>query len=57
MVAQDEDNYREAIESSFKVFAPQGISKYIIVTNASANLHFRSHSIRLFYWIRSIRMN
>jgi amyloid beta precursor protein binding protein 1 len=26
MVAQDEDNYREAIESSFKVFAPQGIS-------------------------------
>ncbi|CAJ2654859.1 unnamed protein product [Trifolium pratense] len=26
MVAQDEDNYREAIESSFKVFAPRGIS-------------------------------
>lgn len=22
MVAQDEDNYKEAIESSFKVFAP-----------------------------------
>lgn len=39
MVAQDEDNYKEAIESSFKVFASQGISKYIIVTNASANLH------------------
>ncbi|GAU31908.1 hypothetical protein TSUD_270930 [Trifolium subterraneum] len=26
MVAQDEDNYREAIESSFKVFAPRGIN-------------------------------
>ncbi|CAK8575404.1 unnamed protein product [Lathyrus sativus] len=26
MVAQDEDNYKEAIESSFKVFAPRGIS-------------------------------
>jgi len=27
MVAQDEDNYKEAIDSAFKVFAPQGISK------------------------------
>ncbi|KAG2716997.1 hypothetical protein I3760_03G153800 [Carya illinoinensis] len=26
MVAVDEDNYREAIEASFKVFAPRGIS-------------------------------
>lgn len=27
----DEDNYKEAIESSFKVFAPRGISEYKIV--------------------------
>ncbi|KAL1362775.1 hypothetical protein AAHE18_03G105000 [Arachis hypogaea] len=26
MVSQDEDNYKEAIEASFKVFAPRGIS-------------------------------
>lgn len=24
----DEDNYKEAIEAAFKVFAPRGISKY-----------------------------
>ena len=30
MVAQDEDNYKEAIDSAFKVFAPRGISKYTI---------------------------
>ncbi|XP_023639728.1 NEDD8-activating enzyme E1 regulatory subunit AXL [Capsella rubella] len=28
MVSMDEDNYREAIEASFKVFAPRGISQY-----------------------------
>jgi amyloid beta precursor protein binding protein 1 len=28
MVAMDEDNYKEAIEASFKVFAPRGISEY-----------------------------
>lgn len=27
MVIVGEDNYREAIEASFKVFAPRGISK------------------------------
>ena len=25
----DEDNYKEAIEAAFKVFAPRGISKLI----------------------------
>ncbi|XP_076938781.1 NEDD8-activating enzyme E1 regulatory subunit AXR1-like [Bidens hawaiensis] len=29
MVATDEDNYKEAIEASFKVFASKGASKYI----------------------------
>lgn len=57
MVAQDEDNYKEAIESSFKVFAPRGISKFIIVTDASDNLHFISHSILLFHCTRSIKIN
>jgi amyloid beta precursor protein binding protein 1 len=27
MVSTDEDNYKEAIEAAFKVFAPRGISK------------------------------
>jgi len=49
MVAPDEDNYKEAMDSSFKVFAPRGISKCVIVTNASANFHFRSHFILLLY--------
>lgn len=31
MVAIDEDNYKEAIEASFKVFAPPGISKFLIL--------------------------
>lgn len=30
MVAIDEDNYREAIEASFKVFAPRGISSDLL---------------------------
>lgn len=30
MIAIDEDNYKEAIEASFKVFAPRGISKFLI---------------------------
>ncbi|GKV33156.1 hypothetical protein SLEP1_g41690 [Rubroshorea leprosula] len=29
IIAMDEDNYREAIDASFKVFAPQGISKRV----------------------------
>uniref|UniRef100_A0A6N2MKV5 Uncharacterized protein n=1 Tax=Salix viminalis TaxID=40686 RepID=A0A6N2MKV5_SALVM len=30
MVAMDEDNYKEAIEASFKVFAPRGISSDLL---------------------------
>lgn len=30
MIAIDEDNYKEAIEASFKVFAPPGISEFFI---------------------------
>ena len=33
MIAMDEDNYREAIEASFKVFAPHGISKRAFFKN------------------------
>lgn len=32
MISMDEDNYKEAIEASFKVFAPRGISKYMILS-------------------------
>lgn len=28
MVSMDEDNYKEAVEATFKVFAPRGISEY-----------------------------
>lgn len=40
MVAQDEDNYKEAIESSFKVFAPRGISSELqqILNDSSAEV-------------------
>lgn len=30
MVSIDEDNYKEAIEAAFKVFAPRGISELTI---------------------------
>lgn len=33
MIAMDEDNYKEAIDASFKVFAPPGISKYMIINH------------------------
>lgn len=33
MIASDEDNYKEAIEASFKVFAPRGISKFSLKTH------------------------
>lgn len=35
MVASDEDNYKEAIEASFKIFAPRGISKLFIFSCAT----------------------
>ncbi|GMI64004.1 hypothetical protein HRI_000069700 [Hibiscus trionum] len=30
MTAMDEENYKEAINASFKVFAPQGTSKFVL---------------------------
>lgn len=38
MIGVDEDNYKEAIDASFKVFAPRGISKNIILWCISAQL-------------------
>ncbi|KAI9114355.1 hypothetical protein K1719_014583 [Acacia pycnantha] len=40
MLGQDEDNYKEAIEASFKVFAPQGISSDLqqIINDSSAEV-------------------
>ncbi|XP_058765529.1 NEDD8-activating enzyme E1 regulatory subunit AXR1-like isoform X2 [Vicia villosa] len=38
MVAQDEDNYKEAIESSFKVFAPRGIKLQQMLNDSSAEV-------------------
>jgi amyloid beta precursor protein binding protein 1 len=37
MVAMDEDNYKEAIEASFKVFAPRGISEYKVFRRTGLN--------------------
>lgn len=39
----DEDNYKEAIDASFKVFAPQGISKYMIINH---DCYFKSNFLR-----------
>ncbi|RDY07202.1 NEDD8-activating enzyme E1 regulatory subunit AXR1, partial [Mucuna pruriens] len=49
MVAQDEDNYKEAIDSSFKVFAPQGISSELqqILNNSSVEVDSNSSD----FWV------
>ncbi|XP_004515094.1 NEDD8-activating enzyme E1 regulatory subunit AXR1-like [Cicer arietinum] len=49
MVAQDEDNYKEAIESSFKVFASQGISSELqqILNDNSAEVDASSSD----FWV------
>lgn len=49
MVAIDEDNYKEAIEASFKVFAPPGISSDLqqIINDSSAELSSTSSD----FWV------
>lgn len=49
MVAQDEDNYKEAIDSSFKVFAPRGISSELqqILNDSSAEVDSNSSD----FWV------
>ncbi|XP_061348767.1 NEDD8-activating enzyme E1 regulatory subunit AXR1-like isoform X1 [Gastrolobium bilobum] len=49
MVAQDEDNYKEAIESSFKVFASRGISSELqqILNDSSAEVDTSSSD----FWV------
>ncbi|CAJ1979051.1 unnamed protein product [Sphenostylis stenocarpa] len=49
MVAQDEDNYKEAIDSSFKVFAPRGISAELqqILNDSSAEVDSNSSD----FWV------
>ncbi|XP_022986290.1 NEDD8-activating enzyme E1 regulatory subunit AXR1 [Cucurbita maxima] len=49
MIAMDEDNYREAIEASFKVFAPHGISPDLkqIVDDSCAEVDSNSSD----FWI------
>ncbi|RZB75166.1 NEDD8-activating enzyme E1 regulatory subunit AXR1 isoform B [Glycine soja] len=49
MVAQDEDNYKEAIDSAFKVFAPQGISLELqqILNDSSAEVDSNSSD----FWV------
>ena len=42
MRALDEDNYKEAMEASFKVFAPCGISKYTILVHGTI-VHMHEH--------------
>ncbi|KAG5150054.1 hypothetical protein AAZX31_06G285800 [Glycine max] len=49
MVAQDEDNYKEAIDSAFKVFAPRGISleSQQILNDSSAEVDSNSSD----FWV------
>lgn len=49
MVAPDEDNYKEAIDSSFKVFAPRGISSELqqILNDSSAEVDSSSSD----FWV------
>ncbi|EPS68036.1 hypothetical protein M569_06736 [Genlisea aurea] len=48
-VAADEDNYKEAIEASFKVFAPRGISSNLksILNDSCADVHSNSSE----FWV------
>ncbi|CAH8380858.1 unnamed protein product [Eruca vesicaria subsp. sativa] len=49
MVSMDEDNYKEAVEATFKVFAPRGISKEIqeIIHDRSAEVDSNSSA----FWV------
>ncbi|KAI4322556.1 hypothetical protein L6164_022237 [Bauhinia variegata] len=49
MIAEDEDNYREAIDASFKIFAPKGISSDLqqIINDSSAEVDNNSSD----FWV------
>ncbi|KAK6134716.1 hypothetical protein DH2020_031542 [Rehmannia glutinosa] len=49
MIASDEDNYKEAIEASFKVFSPQGISPAVqqIINDSCADVNSNSSD----FWV------
>ncbi|CAA2975460.1 NEDD8-activating enzyme E1 regulatory subunit AXR1-like isoform X2 [Olea europaea subsp. europaea] len=49
MIASDEDNYKEAIEASFKVFAPRGISPHLqqIINDSFAEVNSSSSE----FWV------
>ncbi|XP_031391190.1 NEDD8-activating enzyme E1 regulatory subunit AXR1 [Punica granatum] len=49
MIAMDEENYKEALESSFNVFAPRGISSdlQLIIDDSAAELHCGSSD----FWV------
>ncbi|GFP79576.1 nedd8-activating enzyme e1 regulatory subunit [Phtheirospermum japonicum] len=49
MIASDEDNYKEAIEASFKVFSPQGISTELqqIISDSCAEVNSTSSD----FWV------
>ncbi|RVW97426.1 NEDD8-activating enzyme E1 regulatory subunit AXR1 [Vitis vinifera] len=49
MIAMDEDNYKEAIEASFKVFAPRGISSNLqqIIDDSRADVDSSSSN----FWV------
>ncbi|KAJ0051477.1 hypothetical protein Pint_02033 [Pistacia integerrima] len=49
MIAMDEDNYKEAIEASFKVFAPRGISSDLrqIINDSHAEVNSNSSD----FWV------
>lgn len=49
MVSMDEDNYKEAVEATFKVFAPRGISKEIekIINDSYAEVGSNSSA----FWV------
>ncbi|KAL2456852.1 NEDD8-activating enzyme E1 regulatory subunit [Forsythia ovata] len=49
MIASDEDNYKEAMEASFKVFAPRGISPSLqqIINDSSSEVNSNSSE----FWV------
>ncbi|KAI8019350.1 NEDD8-activating enzyme E1 regulatory subunit AXR1 [Camellia lanceoleosa] len=48
MRAMDEDNYKEAVEVSFKAFAPRGISKFTLREDSSIQIMFHQDVVKGF---------
>ena len=51
MIGLDEDNYKEAIDASFKLFAPHGISKCLLLYHPYNLLPCNICSKRFFFFL------